>query len=379
MRVVARIAAAILSIVLFAPRVCVSALSVSAKAAVLLCAETGEVLYSVNAQERLPMASTTKIMTALLTLEACAPQRTVTVTDAMTSIEGTSMGLLPGDTVTLYGLACGMLLSSGNDAANAAAIALSGSTDAFADAMNARAAQIGLHDTHFVTPSGLDDDAHYSTALDMAFLAKTALGNPVFRKICESTSATVSYGNPPYRRTLTNHNRLLQSYPGCIGVKTGFTKKSGRCLVSAAVRDGVTLIAVTLSDPDDWYDHTVMLDLGFRTVRTQRLNDDLSDVALPVVGGSSALCPIRFAFVPTAVLDTRGGEIVRKIYLQHFVYAPVSFGSIVGRAVYLRSGEVVCDVPLIAGRDIPAVLPHIVVPQKSSFFQRWTEKLKGVF
>ena len=378
MKIAARFAAAMLCILLLPMRVDVCALSVSAKAAVLLCAETGEVLYALHAQDRLSMASTTKIMTALLTLEACAPLRTVCVSEEMTAVEGTSMGLLPGDTVTLYGLACGMLLSSGNDAANAAAIALSGSIHAFAEKMNRRAFEIGMHDTHFVTPSGLDDEAHYSTALDMALLARAALRNPVFRRICSSSSLSISYGNPPYRRSLANHNRLLQSYPGCIGVKTGFTKKSGRCLVSAAQRDGVTLIAVTLSDPDDWFDHAAMLDYGFETVHRQELDADLTDVLLPVVGGSSSTCALRFAYEPTAVSDARGGEIIRQLYLEHFAYAPVSAESIAGRAVYLCNGEIVCDVPLVAAQDIPSYVRSVAQP-KQSVFQRWMHKLKGVF
>ena len=148
-----------------------NAVSVSAEAAALVCVETGEVLFEKAAHERRPMASTTKIMTALLTLEAASPQREVVVTPEMVALEGTSMGLLSGDTVSFYALVCGMLLSSGNDAANTAATVIGGSLDAFAERMNTRAAVIGMTDTHFVTPSGLDDAAHHSKAYDMALLA----------------------------------------------------------------------------------------------------------------------------------------------------------------------------------------------------------------
>ena len=351
------------------------ALGVSAEAAVLLCAQTGEVLYAKNAYTTRSMASTTKIMTALLTLEENTPTREIVTTAEMTAVEGTSMGLLPGDRVTLYALACGMLLSSGNDAANTAAVALAGSVDAFAHRMNDRAAAIGMRSTHFVTPSGLDDEAHYSTAYDMALLAREALRNPVFRSICQSRTITVSYGNPPYRRTLTNHNRLLGMVDGCIGVKTGFTKKSGRCLVSAAERDGVTLIAVTLCAPDDWNDHIAMLDYGFGRVQSAPADVDLHGLSLPVVGGTRSGVPVSVAGAPRIVSGTDGGTVTRRVYLQPFVYAPVQKGDIVGRAEYLRSGEVVCTADLVAGADAAyRVSPQPAQTEPPDFFQY----LKGV-
>ena len=222
-----------------------------AKAAVLMDAQTGRVLFAQNAGLRLPMASTTKIMTALLTLEQGGLDNYFQVDSDAIRVEGSSMGLQEGDSVSLRALAYGMLLASGNDGANAAAVRISGSIPAFVERMNARAAEIGMADTRFATPSGLDDPGHYSTAYDMALLAREALQNPLFAEICAQSKAVVQYGNPPYNRWLTNHNRLLREYPGTIGVKTGFTKASGRCLVSCAERDGVRLIAVTLGCPDD--------------------------------------------------------------------------------------------------------------------------------
>ena len=330
------------------------AVSVSAEAAALLCAETGEVLYDRHAHKRLPMASTTKIMTSLLTLEAAAPQRVVTVTPEMVAVEGTSMGLLPGDMVTLYALACGMLLSSGNDAANTAAIALSGSLEAFAERMNARAVGIGMTDTHFVTPSGLHADEHYSTAYDMALLACEALRNAQFARICASKSVRLSYGNPPYPRTLSNHNRLLQLYDDCIGVKTGFTKKSGRCLVSAAKRDGVTLVAVTLRDPDDWNDHISLLEYGFSQVKSTALDGDVSALRIPVTGGTARSVGVTCAEPPRGVLPHGEENVQRTIYVRPFLYAPVQAGDIVGRAEYTCSGRTVCVCDLIASQAVRA-------------------------
>ncbi|HCC34391.1 MAG TPA: D-alanyl-D-alanine carboxypeptidase, partial [Ruminococcaceae bacterium] len=221
-------------------------LEISAASAVLIEPVTGRVLFEKNKDERRSMASTTKIMTALLAAESGRLEEPFTVTSQMINVEGTSMGLKSGDQVTLSALVYGMMLASGNDAANAAAVFLGGTQSGFAKLMNARAREIGMTGTNFVTPSGLDDDEHYTTAHDMALLAAEAMKNPVFLKAASSLSAQVQIGNPPIKRTYSNHNRLLREYKGANGVKTGFTKKSGRCLVSSAERDGISLIAVTL-------------------------------------------------------------------------------------------------------------------------------------
>ena len=229
--------------------------SIAAKGAVVLDASNGRVLFAQNANGRLPMASTTKIMTALLALEQPDLDEPFVVDPTAIRVEGTSMGLKEGDTVTLRALAHGMLLPSGNDAANAAAVRIAGSKDAFAGRMNERARELGLEDTHYVTPSGLDADGHYSSAYDLAILAAYALENPDFREICCKESAKVEYGNPPYGRWLKNHNKLLGLYPYAIGVKTGYTDDAKRCLVTAAQKDGVTLVAVTLAAQDDFNTH----------------------------------------------------------------------------------------------------------------------------
>ncbi len=322
---------------------------ISAKSAVLMCVETGEVLFSKNPHERRSMASTTKIMTALLALEQYTPQREIKVNSSMLKVEGTSMGLLDGDTVTLEGLVYGMLLPSGNDAANVVAITLGGNTDNFAMMMNDRAQQIGMENTNFVTPSGLDDENHYSTAYDMALLACTAIKNPQFKKICSSKSAIVYYGNPPYRRTLTNHNRLLRVYEGAIGMKTGFTKKSGRCLVSCAQRDGVTLVAVTLKAPNDWQDHNKMLDFGFSQVKSFQTDENIADITVPVVGGKAHRVGVQWKKIK---LIGEKEEIKPVILLEKFLYAPVEKGDIVGKILYKKGDEIVGNVPIVAKEDV---------------------------
>ena len=206
-----------------------SAVSTSAKAAAVINGDTGELIYAQNADEKLPMASTTKIMTALLLCEHGELQKEITVTADMLRVEGSSMGLLAGDRVTYHDLLYGMMLASGNDAANVTAIALGGTVEKFTEMMNNRARELGLENTRFVTPSGLDAEGHCTTARELALLAYHALKNEEFAKAAASKTATLNYGNPPYRRTLKNHNKMLTLYEGAIGVKTGFTKKSGRC------------------------------------------------------------------------------------------------------------------------------------------------------
>ena len=230
---------------------------VSAKSAALLDGTTGECLYEKNGDQRALIASTTKIMTCLLVCEAGDLDRTVTVPETAAGTEGSSMYLKSGETLTRRELLYGMMLHSGNDAALTLAISISGSEAAFVRQMNRRACALNLTQTHFANPHGLDSGENYSTALDLARLAQAALQNEQFRAVVSTKTITCA------GRTLTNHNKLLWRYDGCIGVKTGYTRHAGRILVSAAERGGRMLIAVTISDPDDWRDHAALLDYGF--------------------------------------------------------------------------------------------------------------------
>lgn len=234
-----------------------------ARGAALLDAQTGEVLYEKNGAQRALIASTTKIMTGLLVCEAGELDRRERVPALAAGLEGSSMNLQSGETLTRRELLYGMLLHSGNDAALTLAIAVSGSQAAFVRQMNRRAAALGLTDTHFSNPHGLDSGENYSTALDLARLAQEALKNPEFRTIV-ATKRICCAG-----RTLVNHNKLLWRCDGCIGVKTGYTRHAGRILVSAAQRGGKTLIAVTLADPDDWNDHIALFDYGFAALASR--------------------------------------------------------------------------------------------------------------
>lgn len=322
----------------------------------LIEAATGRVLAGGNLHERLPMASTTKIMTALLALEQPEPDRWFLVNRDAIQVEGSSMGLQPGDQVTLRVLAAGMLLHSGNDGAGAAAVAVSGSQEAFVEEMNRRAAEMGLLDTHFSTPSGLDADGHYSSAYDMAQLARQALRNPDFAEICASARMQVRYGAPPYERWLVNHNRLLEQYSGATGVKTGFTKKAGRCLVSSAQRDGVTLICVTLGAPDDWNDHTALLDYGFGQIEPRNLRRLAGERLIPVAGGTSLTAAAGPAGSLWAGL-LPGDQVEARIFLRPLLFAPAPQGQAVGEARFFLDGQEIGALPMCLREDVLPVRP----------------------
>ena len=242
------------------------AVDLSARAAALIDGKSGKVLFEKNKDERLPMASTTKIMTGLLACESKKMKKVVTVSPVASGTEGSSLWLEPGEKQTLENLTYGLMLRSGNDAAVAIAEYLGGSTEAFALMMNERAKKIGVQNTGFQNPNGLDAEGHFTTAYDLALISREAMKNKKFRKIVSAKNKTIPWESSEWDRSLTNHNKMLWRYEGCNGIKTGFTKKSGRCLVTSAKRGKTELICVTLNAPDDWNDHTKMLDYGFETL-----------------------------------------------------------------------------------------------------------------
>lgn len=331
---------------------------VTAKAAAVVEQSSGRVLFGKSENQKLPMASTTKIMTGLLAAESGRLDQTVTVPDEALCVEGTSMGLLPGEKITLRDLLCGLMLESGNDAANAIAIYLGGSVGGFVAKMNAKAQQLGLKDTNFVTPSGLDADGHCTTAADLARLGAAAMNNPVFAQVVSTQKIRVTYDGIANGRLLVNHNRLLSEADGVCGIKTGFTKKCGRCLVSCAKRGGVCIVVATLNDPDDWDDHKALLDYGFSLLKLQSLPGLPAKITENVVGGLSDTVPAGSADSVSAPLED--GEAAKlKIQLQapRFVYAPVKKGDVIGEAVYTLSGNVVASVQIRAEKDVPAQPP----------------------
>lgn len=329
-----------------------TALTVSAAGAVLINADTGTIIYEHNAYEQRAMASTTKIMTALLTAEAGNLDERFTADSYAIKVEGTSMGLREGDIVTRRALLYGMLLPSGNDAANAAAVSVSGSMGEFVKLMNKKAEELGLKNTHFANPSGLDAQGHYTTAYDLAMLTRAALQNPVFAEICKCASARVEFGNPPYMRTLSNSNKMLWQYEGCIGVKTGFTDNARRCLVSAAEKSGVRLIAVTLSDANDWVDHTNMLNYGFSQVHSCEIVLP-SPITVPVVNGCEQQVQLQLAEKITLPLSEKENQTLSfQLNTEPFLYAGFEKGKTVGKACVYLNNEYICCTDLVTGKAV---------------------------
>lgn len=341
---------------------------ISAECAVVISQQTGEIVFQKNAYKRHSMASTTKIMTSLIAAQSGRLHDEIVVSDKMIQVEGTSMGLLPGDRVSLYELICGMLLPSGNDAANVTAYHIGGNVENFAKLMNDEAKIIGMRDTNFVTPSGLDNENHYSTAYDMALLGRYAVKNPVFKSVCSSKSITLSYGNPPYRRTLYNHNRLLESYKYALGIKTGFTKKSGRCLVSYAEKDGTGLIAVTLNAPNDWNDHKIMLDYGFSKMKRHSFKATVPD-RIAVVGGNVENLPLKCE--PFEYDSMKQENIVQKFYVDRFAYAPIKKGDKFGEVKFYINGECIGSSDITAASDVALSEQK---QEEKGFFQKIKER-----
>ena len=325
---------------------------VSAKACVLIEEKTGRIVFEKDSSRKLPMASTTKIMTTLICLESGGLDDEFVVDKDAIKVEGSSMGLKEGDVVTKRMLCYGMLLPSGNDAANATAVRISGSIPKFADKMNERAREIGMTHTNFVTPSGLEGEGHGASAYDMALLAREALKNPDFAEICSQASAKVRFGNPPFDRWLKNTNKLLTMYDGVKGVKTGFTDEAGRCLVSACERDGISLICVTLNDRDDWNDHMKMYDSGFKTVKADKLSSE--DVyEIPVAGGESGSIKVKAEeSLDVGVFGDSMSHITSKAVVPPFVYADVTKGDTVGTLEWYYDKRLVGEVPIKAQESV---------------------------
>ena len=348
--------------------------SVSAKSAVLINADTLEILYSKAEHEKRGIASTTKILTSLIALEYGEPQKKVTATKEAVTVEGTSIGLKPGDKITLMSLVYGMLLESGNDAANVTAFAISGNITTFAKVMNKYAKKIGMTNSNFANPSGLTHKNHYSTAFDMALLTSVAIKNPIFRKITSTQSAVIDFGTPEISRKLSNHNRLLKEYDGVFGVKTGYTKASGRCLVTACEKNGVTLIAVTLNAYDDWNDHKKLYDYGFSLYNESVDIPELENVKIPVVCSNKKNISVNYGY--TFELSTNK-ELKSEVYIKNFLYPPVKKGDVVGEIVFKDTeNNVVKVVPLVSVENANALYKENV--KEKIFLEKIKKFIKGL-
>lgn len=322
------------------------AVSTSASAAILMDAGSGRVLYEQNADTRMLIASTTKIMTALVAIREGRLWDTVKVSRTAAYTEGSSMYLKEGETLTLETLLYGLLLCSGNDAAVAIAEHIGGSEAGFAQKMNETAASLGMKNSSFANPNGLDHEDHYSTARDMAILARAAMENETLARIVSTRTVTIG------GRTMTNHNKLLSYVEGCIGLKTGYTKAAGRTLVSCAERNGQRLIAVTLQDGNDWADHQALYDYGFSTFPARRLAVLGQEVAQgPVRGGQRST--VSLVAAESFSWPAKKEEAIRtSLRMDGPLTAPVAMGTPAGEAVFTLNGQEIGRVKLLCGQSV---------------------------
>ena len=327
----------------------------SARAYCLAELDSGAVIAEKNADEKRPMASTTKIMTALLAVESGRLDEIVTVTDSDVRVEGSSLSLRAGDEMTLLDMTRGMMAVSGNDAAHTIARFLAGSDKAFAEQMNARASSLGMTSTHFTNPHGLPDEDHYSTAADMVRLTVEALRNPVFVDIVSAYKSEITYLHSVLgytTRTVKNSNQLLNTVEGCIGVKTGYTTKAGRCLVSAVRRNGAGVVCVVLKAPDSWADSTALLEYGMTKVCHVDILTDTVEYELNVVGGTKSTVRVQnISYLSGSVTTDSLDGLETVVTLPRFAYAPVKAGDKVGEIAVYAHGERLIGIPLIAMED----------------------------
>lgn len=339
---------------------------ISARAAALYEPTSGRFLYSKSADERLEMASTTKIMTALVVAERTDPNETVKVPSEAVGIEGSSAYLEEGEELSVKELLYALLLRSANDASVALAVHTAGSTEAFALLMNERADSLGLENTNFTNPHGLHNEEHYTTAHDLAIIAAAAMRNNIIREIASTKRITVESDLKSY--VFLNHNKLLHIYDGCVGIKTGFTRAAGRCLVGAAERDGVLLISVTLDAPNDWRDHMSLLDLGFGLCE-KRVLANKGDIAydLPIIGSDRPTVHVELGDDVYATLLRSDGEPTADICLPRYTAAPIEAGDTLGRVIFSIDGRKIAEADLCATESAPK--------SKKGFFS----KIKEIF
>lgn len=322
----------------------------SAAAAVLCDAESGRLLYAESKDTPLPMASTTKIMTAAVAIEYGDVDAVTTIGAEAVGVEGSSVYLTEGERFTVKELLYALLLESGNDAAVALATAVAGDTDSFVKLMNRKAAELGLVSTVFKNPHGLSAEGHYTTASELAAITAYALRLPLFEEIVSTVSMCLEgEGHAP--RYLVNHNKLLRSYKGLIGVKTGYTLAAGRCLVTAARRNGMTLIAVTLNDRRDWEDHTALLDYGFSAFKRVKVCSKGEKAAVPVKGGKKASV-LAIGGEDVWICAPTDSEITR-LYSVDAVEAPVEKGQGIAKLKVYENGDLVMEIELMAKDAVP--------------------------
>lgn len=327
----------------------------SAQSSVLYCSENGEFIYESNSNVKLPMASLTKVMTAVVVLENSDIHSIVEISPDSCGIEGSSIYLTPGEKLSVKDLLYALMLESANDAAVALALAVAPTVSDFVDNMNDTAKRLSLNSTHFMNPHGLDSEDHYSTACDLALLFDYALKNETFSEIVSTYKCYIPYNEQENGRLLVNHNRLLASYDGCIGGKTGYTKSSGRSLVSASKKDGITLIAVTINDRNDWSDHRTLFDYGFSVLNAYDLVNDDGYIGVHIINGTNDLLQARITPIK-AVLTEEQYNSLRPVYcLKRFYFAPVENGQIIGSLNWYCGDNILYTSDIIASESVDSI------------------------
>ena len=342
-RIFAGVAVGILAAILFLP---VKAGAISAECAILIDAQTGRVLYEKQAEEKSLIASTTKIMTALVICEQTNVLDRVKIPKEAVGIEGSSMYLKEGEVLTVQELLYGLMLQSGNDAAAALAIYCGGTVEGFTELMNDKAHRLGMTQSHFANPNGLDSPGNYSTARDMGILTAYAMQNPIFAQTVSTKTITIG------ERCLRNHNKLLWQLEGANGVKTGYTKAAGRILISSVTRMGRQLIAVTFNAPDDWQDHKTLIEDGFSRFTVQQLVRQGQTLGQLELAGGQETSVDLIAAEDFSYSLAQGERVTISLPEAGFAYAPVAEGQEAGFAHILVDGTAVAKVPLVYGATI---------------------------
>lgn len=326
----------------------------SANGACVVEVDSGRVLCVKNADQQMPMASTTKIMTALVAIEKGNLEQVVTATSPAVGVEGSSIYLKEGEQFTLKDLLYGLMLRSGNDSAVAIACAVGGSVDGFVEMMNQKAAELGATHTHFANPHGLPADGHYTTARDLAIISAYAMRNPVFAEIVSTKSITIQPDGEGEARLLQNKNKLLTQFNGATGIKTGYTKEAGKCLVGSAERDGKRVVAVVLGAPDMWNDVQTLMEVSLNAMEhrvavhnqdpmgTVAVENGLEDQVMALTQGEYAL----------TLLKEESDALRVQVELPNTIAAPIQQGQELGQAVVMLGQEELARIPLVADRSV---------------------------
>lgn len=326
----------------------------SGRSVILMDLESGRVLYEQNSRQELPPASVTKIMTALLVIENGNLEKEVTISEHAADTPESTVYLEPGEKLTRKDLLYACMLPSANDACVALAESVAGSEESFIQLMNARAQQLGMGNTHYCNPHGLDAEQHYTTAYDLAILSRYSLQNSIFAELVNTQKQIIPWEGRDEDRILLNQNRLLYRYEGACGVKTGFTRQAGNCVVGAAKRGKMGLIAISLNSPAVYEDLMNMLDYGFNNYRLIELAevDELSSEIKVLGGVTETVKAVPEKNLQVAATDDEASQLTYKVQVVSEVSAPVKQGDILGVCKIYKQDEQVGVLNLLADKPV---------------------------